>query len=333
MLRVARSFRRLTSPANHKARYWYKILVILALALSLSGVGQTTFVQAAPPANIENDSWDVSMSPIPSPTCAHSHYDLDFFARILRAVELGGQKVKLKGGFGPANVLVKATSSDPSVVEINPEIATATGLDGFIAVSSASFNLNAEAPGSATLTLRAVADWTGLQVVFPPLQQPIKVVNCRFKITINGISAGSGDNMLVTQVYTATGEIGGGPSGALTGDAEVTWHMTQVGDCYSSTITNPPSNAHLEGSLSEDGGTLTVRVTFDPLMVFNTVRMTGLCAYSGATATSQGQLQPAPIVFKVPSTGGSVPQPIALPDGALTLTGTAFIGVVPIEAK
>jgi hypothetical protein len=312
---------------------WRVFHLALIVVMGLGSAKPNAAARAAAPTDDEIDNFDLTTSPIPNPACAHSHYDVEFFARVVRLAEVNGKRENLKGGLGPANVRVKATSSDPSIAEINPETATASGLDGLIAVSGAGFNLNTGAPGSATLSLIGIADWAGLHVRFPPIQQSIKVVNCKFGITITGVSAAFGDNMFITQVYTAKGEIGGDPSAALKGDADVSWHMAQVGDCYSSTITNPPSTAKLEGSLSEDGGTLTLRVTFDPLMVFNTVKAAGLCALSGATATSQGQLQPAPISLTVPSTGGTRSRSITLPDGALTLTGKAAITVVPLEAQ
>lgn len=331
MFRNSAFFKRSSSKRKRAVARWCVFCLRLALAFYTGGVGQTTFVRAAPRANETIDSFEISTSPIPSPACAHSLYEVQFFARVDRVADLNGNKVDLKGGLGPSDISVKATSSDTNVAEFHPEILTASALDNRIG-RGADFKLKTEAPGSATLTLTGKLEWTGERVIFPPLQLPVKVVNCRFRITINTILLGIGPAITETVVSTVTGEINGEANGALTGQADVIWKAQQATPCLSVVQTAPPSKATLEGSLSEDGSSLTVHVTYDPAMAFSTG--TSAC-YVKATRNWQSQFQAPPLSFTVPTTGGSLSQPVSLHIGesAKGLTGTAIIGVQPIEDK
>jgi hypothetical protein len=330
MFRVSRSFRRLPSPANNKARHWYKILVILVLALSLSGVGQTTSVQAAPHADATIYSFDLSTSPIPSPACAHSLFDVQFFANVESTVDWNDQQVKLQGGLGPSDTSVNATSSDTSVAEFHPDSRTASALDNSIGGRSANFQLKTEAPGSATLAFTAEIKWAGQSITLPPLQLPIKVVNCKFKVTITTILLGVGPDIMETVVSKLTGEISGDENAALAGEAEVIWNAQQVTPCLSVVQVVPPSKATLEGSLGENGSTLTVHVNYGLGMAFS--QGTTTCKVS-VTGTYQHQFQPPPLSFTVPTTGGSLSQPVTFQIGTGPINGTAIITVVPIEGK
>jgi hypothetical protein len=196
------------------------------------------------------------------------------------------------------------------------------------AVSASVFTLHTAKAGTARVYFEAAY---GGAYAGPGVD--VQVVNCRYQITIKGRAAGSGDNIFLTQSYTATGEINGDPSGALTGDAQATWSMKQAGDCYAASVTASPSTAHLAGTLSGENNTLTVKVTFDPVSVTNAVRMTGLCARSGASSTKQGQIQPPPLVFTVSGAGGPDSMPFVFSDGAVTLAGTASFRAVPLAAK
>ena len=307
-------------------RFFYLTLIFI---LGLGGMKPNDAALAAPPKDETDITFDISTSPIPNPACAHTSYDVEFFARVDTVANLNGNQVDLQGGPGPSEIEVQAKSSDSSVAEFHPETKTATGLDGRIG-KGANFVLRTEEPGSATLTMTGKITWANERKIFPPLQQPIKVVNCRFKITINSALAGIIPNITETAVYNLTGEIKGDPGGALTGDSEVNWKTQQVGDCYVANQAALPSTANLEGSLSEDGDRLTVHVTFGPVSVLNSLKWT--CG-GAAGGTSELTFQPTPINFVVPTTGRTVSQPVAIPIGDVTLTGSAIITVVPLEAN
>ncbi len=102
------------------------------LALLTGSVGATTTVQAAPREDGTVDSFDISISDIPSPACAHTPYLIPFFARVDRVANLDGNNVDLEGGLGPAQIAVKATSSDPSVAGFDPEEETASAVQNRI---------------------------------------------------------------------------------------------------------------------------------------------------------------------------------------------------------
>ncbi len=319
-----RSSNRVSQPSRW--RFFYLTLIVI---VGLGSAKPNAAALAAPPKDETDISFDISTSPIPNPACAHTSYDVEFFTRVDTVANLNGNPVDLQGGPGPSEIEVQAKSSDSSVAGFHPETATATALDGRIG-KGAKFVLRTEEPGSATLTMTGKITWANKRVIFPPLQQPIKVVNCRFKITINSTSAGFIPNVMETAVYNLTGEIKGDPGGALTGDSEVNWKTQQVGDCYVTKQAVLPSTANLEGSLSEDGDRLTVRVTFGPVSVLNSLKWT--CG-GAAGATAEFTFQPTPINFVVPTTGGVVSQPVTIPIGVLTLTGSAIITVVPLEAN
>lgn len=306
-------------------------IAIMFSMLLTSQVGQASSVRAAGPSDGGQLHATISLriNMARGALCANQDFPVN-----VTPFENGGQWTDNKGKTHelaethlPA-LKIEAFAQDASVATISPARALSGWDQGGFGVMAATFTLHTLKPGTTRVYFETAAFG---QYIGPGVD--IQVVPCKYKITIRGTSTGSGDNVALTQIYTAEGEIVGDANGALTGDANVNWHMTQAGDCYTANITTPPSAAHLKGTLSGDGDSLTVNVTFDPLMESNTVRAAGICARSGATATSQGQLQPAPIVFSVPSTGGSTSQPIALPDGVVTLTGSATITALPIEAK
>jgi hypothetical protein len=275
------------------------------------------------------DYFDISTGQFPSPACAHTPYLIPFLVRVDQVANLGGNDVNLEGGLGPAQIEVKATSSDLSVAGFHPEVETASAVENRIG-NGVKLLLKTEQPGSAALTITGQIQWTGNRVVFPPIQQPIKVVNCRFRITIDAITAASGPDIVETVVFKVRGEIKGYSDGTVSGDADVTWNPQQVSPCLSITQTIPESKATLEGSFSEDGSTLTVHVRFEPAMMLQQNTVT--CVIH-STSTQQHQFQPQPINFMVPSTGRVVSQPVSIPMGDLAPSGTAIITVVPIEGN
>jgi len=329
MFRISRSSRRLPSHVNNTAIHWPKVLVILVIALYIGGAGQTRFVQAASQADETIDSFDISTSPIPNPACAHSLYEVQYFARVDRVVDLNGKKVNLEGGLGPSEVSIKAASSDTSIAEFHPETLTAKALDNRIG-RGADFKLKTEAPGSATLKFTGRIKWNAVDVNLPPLEEAIKVVNCSFKITITSISSGFGPDIAETAVSTVTGEIREDENGTLTGTADVVWTMQQATPCLTAIQTVPPTQATLQGSLSGDGSQLDVRVNYDQAMLFQQNTIT--CAIT-ATSHQQHQFQAPPLTFTVSTSGANISRPVSLQLGEMGLTGAAIISVAPIEGK
>lgn len=304
-------------------------ILVITLLLCIGGPSQATSVEAAPRTEATIDYFSISMTPLPSPACAHSAYNVAVFVAVDTVTNLNGSQVSLQGGLGPSQTSVNAVSSDPSVVAFHPETATASALNGLIG-RGAKFVLKTEAPGSATLTITAAIQWAGESVRLPPLQQPIKVVNCSYRIRISGTSAGRIPNILETATYSVTGEISGDANGTLTGEAEANWRTQGVIPCFGSNQTTSPSSATLEGSLSADGDTLTVRVNFGPALMFHTVLPNCGQPVGGDAPV---QFHPAPIAVTVPTTGGTVSQPIAMSMGAVHMDGVATITVVPIDSE
>jgi hypothetical protein len=304
---------------------------ILALALYLGAAGSATPVQAAPGADETVDSFSMSVSGIESPACAHALYEVEVFTRADRVANRNGSNLNLEGGLGPADIYVKGSSSDTGVASFHPETLKTTALDNRIG-RGADFVLQTEAPGSATLTLTAALTSAGESLTFPPVQEPIQVVNCKFRITMTSILSGFAPAIAETVVSTVTGEIGGKSDGSLTGEAEVTWKFNQATPCLRAIINVSPSpaSATLEGSLSEDGSLLTVHVNYDQVMVFQQNTIT---CEPGGSGSQQHQFQPPPVTFSAPTTGSVFSQPISLPVGEMTVSGTAIISVMPVERK
>jgi len=334
MFGVSRPFRRPPLTTDNTAARWHKILVLIALALSMGSAGQTTLVQAAPPANQTDFSWDIATSHIPEPLCTHTLYLIKYFARARRAADLNGSKVDLNGGLAPASLTVKATSSDAGVAGFHPEEERAAALDsGIPNTGVVVFLLKTEGPGSGTLTFKGQIAFAGENITFPPLEVPIKVVTCKFNVTVTSIVSGFGPNITETAVSSLKGELEGNADGTVTGQAQVTFHSFQNTDCLSAvqTASPSPSKAALQVSLSGgDGGQLTVNVTYDQIMLFQT--NTIMCG-AGVTSYQQHQFQPSPLSFTVPTTGASFSQPVSLQMGEMELHGTAIIRVEPIEGK
>jgi hypothetical protein len=328
MFRGSRRYRQIFPISFNNALRWHKLTVILTLALYIGGVGSATFVEAAPVADETIDRIDISISGISNPSCANSSYEVQVTARVDRMAYLSGTNVDLEGGLGPTEIRVKATSSDTGVVDFHPNDRTASALDNFIG-RGVDFELKTEAPGDATLNFKSLIQVTGEEVTISE-QQPIKVVNCRFKVSITSILSGYVPSLMETIVSTVNGEIGVNLEGTLTGDAEVTWNAQQATPCLKVVQNIPPSTAKLEGSLNEDGSALTVHVNYDLAMFFQTNTIT--CAVPGS-GSQQHQFTAQPLTFTVPITGGNLSQPYTLPLGEMVVYGTAIISVVPIESN
>ncbi|HET7144980.1 MAG TPA: hypothetical protein VFI68_13255 [Anaerolineales bacterium] len=330
MFRVSRLFRWLPSTTDNKAARWHKIIVLLALALYIGSAGQTTLVQAAPPADETAFSVDIATSQVPDPLCTNSLYHIKFFARVRRVADLNGNKINLNGGLAPASLTVRASSSDASVAGFHPEEEHASALDsGIPNTGVVVFLLQTEGPGSATLTFAGQTAFVGESIIFPLLQLPVEVVNCRFKVTITSIVSGFGPNIGETAVSSVTGELQGNADGTVTGEADVTFHTQHTTECLSAVQIAPPSKAALQVSRTGgDDGLLTVNVTYDQIMLFQTNTIT--CG-AGVTSYQQHQFQPPPLSFTVPTTAASFSRPVSLQMGEMGLSGTAIIRVEPIE--
>ena len=167
MFRVVSILRGIFTDARNRISCLNIFYLASMLALLTGSVGATTTVQAAPREDDTVDSADVSIGEIPSPACAHTPYLIPFFARVDRVANLGGNDVDLEGGLGPAQIAVKATSSDLSVAGFHPEVETASAVQNRIG-RGVNLLLKTEQPGSATLTITGKIHWTGNLVVFPP---------------------------------------------------------------------------------------------------------------------------------------------------------------------
>ena len=329
MFRVVSILRGIFTDARNRISCLNIFYLASMLALLSGSVGATTTVQAAPREDDTIDSANVSIGAFPSVACAHTPYLIPFFARVDRVANLGGNDVDLEGGLGPAQIAVKATSSDLSVAGFHPEVETASAVQNRIG-RGVNLLLKTEQPGSATLTITGKIEWTGYRVIFPQIQQPIKVVNCKFRITIDAITAAFATDIVETVVFKVRGEIKGYSDGTLGGDADVTWNAQQASPCLSIVQSIPESKATLYGSLNEDGSKLTVHVTFAPAMMFQQNTIT--CVLNN-TSTQQHQFQARPMDFIVPITGRVVSQPVSIPMGDLSPSGTSIILAEPIEGN
>jgi hypothetical protein len=302
------------------------VVMLLALLLT-STAGEARSVHAAPPPPHSPLHSTVSLRINMGGSrvlCTNHDYPI-----YVTPWEGGGEFTDYKGGIhhldhtNLAGWKIEAYVQDTGVATISPPRAMSgwdNGEGDVNAVMAATFSLHARKPGTTRVYFKAKIFG---QYVGPGID--IQVVPCKFRVLVRTTALGQIPAITEIARYTMKGEMSG--EGALTGGAGVNWITQQATPCFVIKQTVPDSTAKFEGNVSEDGRTLTGQISFAAASLSNTGYFT--CGRA-VSASKQLQLQPPPISFKVPVTGGTVFRSVAFPFGDVVLKGQAEVTVVPI---
>ena len=347
MLRNAETSRRTTSVARKSNTRGRGVRVLFLLAIVLGSAAQLApSVQASPQNEITNARFYFTVK-APSQLCVGKSDVVTVRPQFdMSGTSDDGQPFSLKERIF-TGVSVAAEILDTSVATVSPASAKSGALPrslfgghgtsdfGLSAnFGSLTFSVKGVKAGSTALILTAQAPvpaGSNRTMYFGPSGMPpsigIKVLPCKYKISMNMRVFGSMDNIAETMTYKLKGNISG--DGTLTGTADVSWKTQQVTSCFTTYQVVPPSTATLKGTMSEDGNTLTVRVHFGSATLTNSVNF--VCGY-GASATKVVNFAPPDLTFSLPSSGESVTQPVTMSlGGQLVLNGTATLTAT--EAK
>jgi hypothetical protein len=164
----------------------------LMLALSLGSTGQATMAQAAPPAQeVTNVStrYHFSIRTPPDPICVGRDYDIAVIPLADTSGNYQGQKIKFDTK-GLANITIGALVKNKSIGTLSPSKqvsgfawAIAHALESTMESDNpgeALFKFHAKKAGETDLYFEALINGKYVGPVVP-----IKVVNCKYKLTMN----------------------------------------------------------------------------------------------------------------------------------------------------
>ena len=237
-------------------------------------------------------------------------------------------------------VQIRAEISNTSIATISPSTAISGTLpaslfDGTIPLKDAAgsgelvFTLRALKTGTTNLILtgKVPRQWSrGQERYFGPDDMPaggpIKVVNCKYRVTtFMSLDAhyGNLDSYILSRAVgameTETGEL-------FSGSAIVDWSAFSFSVMCYHTHTVEPALAKITGT-PDQSGLITVQITYDP-----TAFSTKNCGSSNA-----GILAVGPVIVQVPPEGGHVERTYTTSWGNESLSGSVGVYVTPIEKK
>ncbi len=304
--------------------------ILLLLALGIGDVGTTTLVLAAPSAqeivNLQTTYALVYQLPN-GPICAGESYDIPVRVESRSTGLLNGDQVNFQELL--YGVTVVAHSNDHSIVEFDPYIGV-TG-DEELAVpgqdpTEINLILYAKKAGTTSISFDAEKSSIFFNAKFPP--RPIKVVNCKYKVTVNSRWDWSltayGVRISSNLAAYTNGEMSVNADGTLlNGTANAGWFMSSFAAGCNQSHRIADSQALLQGSQSSDGSQITVHI------VFKSVTIASTHCVGGETR----QFTPPPIRITLPAEGGTetVDHPFQL--GGENLAGTSTIQITPLPTQ
>ena len=307
---------------SYKHRKWYVIILILVFMLTSGSAGQAIPVQAAPSAD-RQIIYRMKIFMPPDPLCAGKDYSIK--VRISADQQYRGQDGELHDltSEGITGIRVEAFARDNTIAQITPRSAT-TGWDfENVGPGEIEFKLAAKKAGSTVLFFEANiprAAQSGQEPYFGP-QAPIKVVNCKYKVTAFTYTGASYPNLRSYIISRTSGEMKSGDGQSFSGTTGVNWQAFSYSAMCSHSHTFLPAQAQLSGTLNQDQ--LTVQVTFEAAS-FSTTN----CASSNS-----GQLLAPPLIVTIPASGGGKHWRYSFPWGLEALEGSASIYVTPIADR
>ena len=224
--------------------------VILILVLSLDSAGQVASVRAAPRAIEIIYRMRVYMPP--DPLCVGKDYSIT--VRISADHQYAGQDGQLHDltSEGISAKMIEAFATDESIAEVVPQ-QQMTGWDvESVGPGEAEFKLKAKKAGSTVVyfeTYIAEAAQSLQEPYFGP-GEPIKVVNCKYEVTMNAIDVYSGDVTIWTAGNLQTEITGDG--GEMQGSGSFTFGSGFVGPPCSISYSEFENPTTITGHLTED---------------------------------------------------------------------------------
>lgn len=310
------------------------LIVLIFLALVLGNAGQTTPVHAAPLADTRV-SWLVTVYVPKGPVCVGGDYPVKVKITKFNEVVFGATgETDWKSSLAfPSNAQkVNGSVQDPNIGTLTPsEVLTGWDLD---APGEAFFNFHANKTGETQLNFKIdIRDYDKNGAIFKNTVagERIKVVHCKYKVTITPTFTASYPNLSGLVIGKAQGEMKADKNGNLKGTVSVKWDVYWFSQCFThdSQFSASP-DANLTGSLSQDGSSLTLHADFKPVAYSETSIAT--CYVKGAKSYTSAFPAP-PIDVTLPSTGGATTKSLSIQWEQVSMQGSAVISVVPIEEK
>lgn len=306
----------------YKHRKWHRIILILVFLLSSGSAGRTTPVQAAPGA----DGLIIYRMKIfmpPDPLCVGKDYSIK--VRISADLQYEGEDGRYHDliSEGINGRKIEASVRDNNIAGISPRsLLTGWDIDS-VGPGEVEFRLKAKKAGNTVLFFE-----TYIQEAAQSLQEPyfgssvpIKVVNCRYKVTAFTNASASYPNLRSYIISRTSGEMKSSDGRSFSGTTGVNWQAFSYSAMCSHSHTFLPAQAQLNGTLNQDQ--LTVQVTFDAASFSS----------QNCASSNSGQLLAPPLIVTVPVSGGGKHWTYSLPWGMEALEGSVSIYVTPIADR
>lgn len=339
-------FRNFRSAENVHVLFSRLINLASIFVISLAGTDLPTSVQAAPPAQeITNMRFYLNIH-YPPTLCVGREYSI----RVTPLVELNGnredgQKFNYQDRIIPG-IAITAEIVNKNIATIDPakpQSKTSGYLpESLLATSSLEnqerlgdlgevvFKLKAKKAGTTNLYLTAKVPgrWSGGRDRYfgpqgMPAGGPIKVVNCRYKVTAFTYANASYPNLQSYLTSKTVGEMKSSDGQNFSGTTWADWKAFSFSVRCSHKHTFAPAQAQLSGTLDQEQERLTVQVTFDAAPFSST----------NCASSNSGELLAPGLVTTVPVSGGGRHWTYSYSWGMESMEGSASMYVTPIEDK
>jgi hypothetical protein len=308
-------------------------IALICLVLFLGSTSQATQAYAAPKADTEI-SYLVQVWKPKGAVCIGRDYPVKVRVTKFNEVVTSDGQTVWKNSIALAANAQKVNSSvqNSSIGTLTPsEILTGWDLDS---PGEANFNFHANEVGSTQLDFKIdIRDYNRDGPIEKTLHagEQIKVVRCKYKVTIQYSFAAHFPNLDGLVLGTAEGGMKADQSGNLNGTAGVRWYVYWFSKCFThnTQVSNSPEG-NLNGSLSQDDKSLTFHADFEPVTVSETSTATCI-AQGGSNSTSAFSIPPIDVTMS--SNGGVTVKPLSLQWEGVSLQGSAVVNVIPIEVQ
>jgi len=271
----------------------------------------------------------------PGRLCVGQNYPMPVTMLVDFQMMANGQPVEYQDRVVPG-ITIQASSDDNAVAGITPAQLTSGILQVDLLASppfgtangqgQVVFSLHAKKEGVANLHFQAHAPaaLAGGGPQPAPIEIPVKVENCKYKVTVTGSWKVNykGQNLATILKETLHGEMTRDEAGVLSGTANVSWDLRSFSAMCSHAHMVTPSTASLKGE--QTGATLHFHLTYDAFE-----EKTVNCG-----SANHGKIQVSPIEFiDFPASGASASTSLPFPVGNEVLNGAGTVSIVPVPLK
>jgi len=336
MNRDARVCKALFLASRSKSLFFRILLIAFLMVFGIGSVGQTIPAQAAAPAQ-QTVNWTTTYSMHvhlpPDLICAGKDYNIAVEVVGTSQATISGESVHVEDYM--YGITVDAHMTDKSIATISPD-SEVTGdallaSPGGLSPIEAEFVLHAVKAGITSVTFHPTIQGANTANWQPHFL--IKVVNCKYKVTLNSswffsISVGgyTGSSHLTE---SSKGEMQLNDSdNSLNGTADVKWAMSSISPGCSQSHKIASSTARLVGTPIQNGSAIMGGTMYKVQVIFDQTTLDSI----HCMGTSTGQFAPPPIEVTIPDTGGakSVDHPFVL--GEENLSGITTVYLIPVSA-